>query len=455
MTPDPSGTARTTWSSARCREALGVVTSREAVRRQQPRRGPRLVVVHQPDRRSPGRPRASCARRVHARTSCSIPMHAPDAARGSSTRARRADRPPASASNIPGKGKYLFKVDDADAPERPSAAQTIGGEASTTRPATTPRASRSSTSARRCSSSSPASGEAATSATSSRSTRRRSTAASRTSEQARHAPADAGVRVDARLHARRLPLRGHAHGRSRTTSCPTRTAASSGACALLAAWLDHFDAATGNTIDTWITRREGRRPGRVAGPRRALPARHERRPSARSGTGTRSRSRLGYSYVLDWGDIGGDFVTLRRAPRALGHACTVAGHETFGYSDVADFDPTAGRTSTPNPAFNRMTERDGAWMARILARFTPEMVRRLAEMARFADPLEHGRTSSERARGRLAKILERYLTRLSPIADVHARRARARLRRRSGRVATPARAPGVSVLGAASWAAPG
>jgi hypothetical protein len=72
----------------------------------------------------------------------------------------------------------------------------------------------------------------------------------------------------------------------------------------------------------------------------------------------------------------------------------------------------------PNPAFSRMTERDAAWMARILARFTPEMVRALAEMGRFSDRGDT-RFIAETLEQRLEKILDRYLTRLSPLGGVH------------------------------------
>jgi hypothetical protein len=71
----------------------------------------------------------------------------------------------------------------------------------------------------------------------------------------------------------------------------------------------------------------------------------------------------------------------------------------------------------PNPAFSRMTERDGAWMARILARFTPETVRSLATMARFTDPRNTARLTAV-LEGRLTRILDRYLTRLSPIGEL-------------------------------------
>jgi hypothetical protein len=56
-------------------------------------------------------------------------------------------------------------------------------------------------------------------------------------------------------------------------------------------------------------------------------------------------------------------------------------------------------------------------MARILARFTPEMVSALAEQGRFSDPSDTAFIATV-LNGRLQRILERYLTHLSPLADV-------------------------------------
>ena len=67
----------------------------------------------------------------------------------------------------------------------------------------------------------------------------------------------------------------------------------------------------------------------------------------------------------------------------------------------------------------RMTERDAAWMARIIARFTPADVRGIVESGRFSDPGDTDyivKVLIERQR----LILARYLTRLSPLAHVHA-----------------------------------
>ena len=60
--------------------------------------------------------------------------------------------------------------------------------------------------------------------------------------------------------------------------------------------------------------------------------------------------RLGYSYILDWGDIGADFVTLGIPSRPWDRVRRVPGTEMFGYFDVKPTScPTSGRTSTPTP----------------------------------------------------------------------------------------------------------
>ena len=186
---------------------------------------------------------------------------------------------------------------------------------------------------------------------------------------------------------------------------------------LLSAWIDHFDSREGNSLDTWVTDVKGgppdASPGHLVhlqmGTSAALGSAWDWDPVSR---------RLGYSYVVDWGDMATDFVTLGTATRVWETTQKAPGHELFGYFNARDFDPERWKNEYPNPAFSRMTERDAAWMARILARFTPQMVRTLAEMAKFADPASTDYLEST-LEGRLAKILERYLTRVSPIAGVH------------------------------------
>ena len=185
---------------------------------------------------------------------------------------------------------------------------------------------------------------------------------------------------------------------------------------LLAAWIDHFDAREQNSMDTWMSDGKGApdaSPGHVVhyylDTSDALGSEWAWEEITR---------RLGFSYVVDWGDLATDFVTLGIPLRPWDRAKHAPGNALFNYFDVENFDPENWKNEYPNPAFSRMTERDGAWMARILSRFTREDVRALAEMAVFSDP-RRTEYVADVLEGRLEKILERYLTRLSPIADLH------------------------------------
>jgi hypothetical protein len=184
---------------------------------------------------------------------------------------------------------------------------------------------------------------------------------------------------------------------------------------LLAAWLDHFDAREQNSMDSWIADDASvadSSPGYV---RHYYLDTSDCFGSEWAWDGISRR--LGYSYVLDWGDIGRDFVTLGLPLRTWDTIQRVPGYELFGYFDVAHFVPEEWKNEYPNPAFSNMSERDGAWMARILARFTHEMLVTLASSGRFSEQ----RVTDYLVKvleGRLERILARYLTRLSPLTDV-------------------------------------
>jgi hypothetical protein len=184
---------------------------------------------------------------------------------------------------------------------------------------------------------------------------------------------------------------------------------------LLAAWIGNVDCREGNSFDTWIA--DGGAPDSSPG----HVVHYQIGTSAALGNvwGSDELSRrLGYSYLLDWNDIATDFVTFGATLRPYETVRKVPGQGIFGYYNVADFDPDRWKNEYPNPAFDRMTERDAAWMARIMARFTPEMVRTLAEMGKLSEPANTAYLE-EVLSGRLQKILERYLTRLAPLTDWH------------------------------------
>lgn len=185
---------------------------------------------------------------------------------------------------------------------------------------------------------------------------------------------------------------------------------------LVAAWLDHFDAREQNSMNSWIAdnaKEPESSPGYV---RHYYLDTSDCLGSEWAWDGISRR--LGHSYLLDFGDVGLDFLTFGARERRWDRARRVPGQEMFGYFTSFEFEADAWKNEYPNPTFGRMTEQDGAWMARILARFTPEMVRALAQMGRFSDP-KNTAYLAEVLQERLERILARYLTKLSPIANLH------------------------------------
>lgn len=180
---------------------------------------------------------------------------------------------------------------------------------------------------------------------------------------------------------------------------------------VLSAWLNHVDSRSENNLDTWIETGGGL--GYVQ--HHVLDA-SDSLGVVWQGSDVLSQS-LGISRYLDMQFLVEDWLTLglldrpyRLGPDERGYA------HVLGYYDVERFDPDGWRNGYMNPAFERATERDRAWMARILARLGRDDIEAAVETGRFSRALYSG----ELARilmGRRDTILERYLTRLSPLAD--------------------------------------
>jgi hypothetical protein len=67
-----------------------------------------------------------------------------------------------------------------------------------------------------------------------------------------------------------------------------------------------------------------------------------------------------------------------------------------------------------------MTERDGAWAARLIARFSRRLIETAVAAGNLTNPL-HSRILVDTLVARRNAILRRYLTRLSPLADPEVR----------------------------------
>ncbi|HEU4735026.1 MAG TPA: hypothetical protein VFT22_44350 [Kofleriaceae bacterium] len=186
---------------------------------------------------------------------------------------------------------------------------------------------------------------------------------------------------------------------------------------VLAAWLDHWDAREQNSMDVWRAvdpRDERSSPGHVV---------HYIIDLSDTLGGVVSVAemsrRLGHSYDFDIADILHSLLTLGLDEQPWDHARPVPGREKFNYFRTEDFDPERWKPSYPNPAFLRMTERDAAWMARLIARFSAADIRRFVAYGRWSDPGDAAYLTSVLAE-RQRRILIRYLGRLSPLGEVRA-----------------------------------
>lgn len=177
---------------------------------------------------------------------------------------------------------------------------------------------------------------------------------------------------------------------------------------VLAAWVDHIDQREQNTLGMWIETGSGLGYvrhnildfGDCLGTVWEPPA--------------IGRSR-GKAYLFDVGYVGEDFLTLGIIRRPWDKARFGPTGPVFGYFDINLFDPGAWRPDYPNPAFIRMSERDGAWMARIIAHFTDEHLRRVIRTAMMGNKFYEDELFRV-LRGRREKVLRRWLTKVSPLA---------------------------------------
>ncbi|MES1188730.1 MAG: hypothetical protein ABUL60_33250 [Myxococcales bacterium] len=180
---------------------------------------------------------------------------------------------------------------------------------------------------------------------------------------------------------------------------------------LVAAWLNHFDSREQNTMDVFLPLDKDKKdgPGYV---RHYIIDMGDCFGSQWTVDGISRR--LGSSYVFDAGHVAEDFLSLGIQRRPWERAQLTGG--IFGYFSARDFDPESWRGEYPNPAFMRMGEQDGAWMARILASFNDELLRAAVKVGKYDTLSERYLVETLSARRRA--ILRRYLGKVSPITHV-------------------------------------
>lgn len=184
---------------------------------------------------------------------------------------------------------------------------------------------------------------------------------------------------------------------------------------LLAAWINHFDAREQNSMMTWHAVDEKNPQSSPGYVRHYYLDISDALGSEWANDGISRR--LGKSYYFDAKDIATDFITLGTLDRPWQHSARDPKTPGYGYFRAEDFVPEDWKPGYQNPAFLRMTERDGAWMARVIARIRPADVEAIVRAGKIADA-DRERAIMDVLLERRMRILRRYLTRLSPLADV-------------------------------------
>jgi hypothetical protein len=176
---------------------------------------------------------------------------------------------------------------------------------------------------------------------------------------------------------------------------------------LVAAWLNHFDAREQNTMDVFLSGKDGK--GFV---RHYIMDLGDCFGSV--WTVDAFSRQFGHAYLFDASYVVDDFASLGSTVRPWERAQRTGG--IFNYFSARDFEPDSWRGEYPNPAFARMTEADGAWLARILAYFDDSLVAAAVKVGAYDAPST--RYLTETLIVRRDAILRRYLSRLSPMGGL-------------------------------------
>jgi hypothetical protein len=183
---------------------------------------------------------------------------------------------------------------------------------------------------------------------------------------------------------------------------------------LMAAWLGHFDSREQNTMTTWASEDPH---DKDASPGHTIHWYIDLGDCFGSHWEWESLNRrIGHSYYFDPGDVGLDFITLGMWTRPWDRQVSYPDVAMFDYFR-ADFEPDAWKGGYPNPAFARMTERDGAWAARIISRFDDDLIAAAVQVGDYTDPKATA-FLTKTLEARRDAIRKRYFANLSPVADV-------------------------------------
>lgn len=175
---------------------------------------------------------------------------------------------------------------------------------------------------------------------------------------------------------------------------------------VFAAWLNHDDSRSINTLNTWVTEGENRY------------IRHhliDFGSTLGSGSVKVQSRRAGNEYMIEWGPMMKAAVTFGLWDRPW-RKVKYTEYPSVGRFESSYFQPEKWKPEYPNPAFERMDSADALWATRIVMRFHDDVIRALVEAGQLTNPEAEShliRTLIERR----DKVIDYYLRQINPLYD--------------------------------------
>jgi hypothetical protein len=175
---------------------------------------------------------------------------------------------------------------------------------------------------------------------------------------------------------------------------------------VFAAWLNHDDSRSVNSLDTYI----GKDPnGHV---------RHhliDFGSTLGSGSVRPQSRRAGHEYMLEWKPMfkaAATFGIWDRPWRRIDYPHA----DAIGRFEGDFFSPEKWKPEYPNPAFDRMLPEDAFWATRIVMKFSDEMIRTIVRTGRIPDASAENHLIESLIKRR-DKIVRHYLGQINPLAN--------------------------------------
>ena len=176
---------------------------------------------------------------------------------------------------------------------------------------------------------------------------------------------------------------------------------------VFAAWLNHDDARSINSIDSYVEEN---------GTRYVRHYVQDFGSTLGSGSTSAQQPRGGYEYLIEPDKIGKGLVSLGLWRRGWMNA-RYADHPSLGTVEADFFEPWKWKTEYPQPAFDQMDAADAFWAARIASRFTNDMIREIVAAARLSNPVVAD-TLADIIIRRRDKVVAYWIKQTNPLDEV-------------------------------------